>query len=974
MKVDYKKRLLLVEDEILIALGKQIELEKYGYSVLTVNTGEKAIDISKGKKDIDLILMDIDLGKGIDGTEAAEIILKNRNLPIVFLSSHTEPEVVEKTEKITSYGYVVKGSSITVCDASIKMAFKLFDANRKSEAHRQNLSTTLNSIGDAVIATDTKGIVTKINPVAEKLTGWNVERAYGMPLTDIFKIVNTETRKPVQNPVNKVLEDGNIVGLANHTVLIAKDGREYQIADSASPIIDNEGEITGVVLVFRNVTEEYKIQKELKDSETKLKEAQCLAKIGNWDLDLITGKLYWSNEIYRIFDINPKQFSADFEAFLKTIHPDDRDFVNDAYTKSVKNKTPYNINHRLLLKNGLGKIVNECCETYYDEKGKPIRSVGTVQDITYRKKVEDELKESTNMLNDVLNTIPVRVFWKDLDGVYLGCNKLFAQDAGRSTPEEVIGNTDYNMGWAERAELYRKDDRNVIKSGQPKINYEELVPTPESKFNWVNTSKIPLRNDEGLIYGMLGTYENITKRKEMERSLSEANSIINRSPIVAFLWKNKKNWPVEFVTKNVEKLFGYTSQEFMEEKIFYSNIIHISDFKRVAEEVNSFSQKEGVKSFPHEPYRIITKNKVTKWVSDTTYIRRNSRGIITHYEGIITDITNQMEVEEKLRLSELRYKSIFQKNHAVILLIDPDTAKIADANSAACRYYGWTYEEIISKKITDINVMKPKELYSSIKLVLKEKQNHFFFRHRMASDEIRDVEVYTGLINIKKQKLLYSLIHDITDRKIAENKLNHQLLEKEIILKEVHHRIKNNLASVGSLLTLQAQSATNPEVQSALQDAIGRVNSMHVLYEKLIITDNYKVTSVREYLTNLIDDIINMFSESIEITVEKQIDDFGLDPKRLVPVGIIINELLTNIMKYAFIGKTSGLIKIIVKEKQGNVSLTVQDNGIGLPEEFDIDTENGFGLMLIKLLTEQLNGSFKIDNHIGTKSTLKFSI
>jgi CheY-like chemotaxis protein len=170
MNGENNKTLLLVEDEILIAMNQKICLEKYGYNVVTINTGEKAVQILKkdanielmilpeSKKaplqnfgynvilvntaekavkvfkehsEIDLVLMDIDLGKGMDGTQAAEIILKQRDIPILFLSSHTEPDIVEKTEKITSYGYVVKNSSITVLDASIKMAFKLFDANNK---------------------------------------------------------------------------------------------------------------------------------------------------------------------------------------------------------------------------------------------------------------------------------------------------------------------------------------------------------------------------------------------------------------------------------------------------------------------------------------------------------------------------------------------------------------------------------------------------------------------------------------------------------------------------------------------------------------------------------------------------------------------------------------------------------------------------------------------------------------------------
>ena len=593
MKSENKKTLLLGEDDIIISTEKQQALERYGYKVQTSKTGECAISASNNNSDIDLILMDIDLGSGIDGTEAAEIILNNRKIPVVFLSSHSEKNVIEKTEKITSYGYVLKSSSITVLDASIKMAFKLFEAHQK-----------------------------------------------------------------------------------------------------------------------------------IYESELRLNEAQHLTQIGNWELDLLTNELLWSDEIYRIFDIDPKEFGATLEAFLESIHPDDRDYVSHAYAKSVENKTPYNINHRLLLKNGMEKIVNERCETYYDENGKPARSLGTVQDIT--------------------------------------------------------------------------------------------------------------------------------RRKQVEKALSEANTIINRSPAVAFLWKNEKGWPVEFATDNIEKLFGYSAQELVEKKKSYIDIIHHDDYKRVAEEAAGFSSTEGLKTFSHKPYRIITKNEETKWIADTTYIRRDSNGLITYYEGIL---------------------------------------------------------------------------------------------------------------------------HDITDQKNAENEIKSQLAEKEVILKEAHHRIKNNFASIVNLLSLQSDSLTNPEAISALKDAIGRVNSMHVLYEKLLLTDNYNVTSLKQYMETLIEGIACLFPENINIFIEKQIDDIQLEPKRLYPVGIIINELLTNTMKYGFTGRDSGLIQITLKEGQRNVSLTIQDNGIGLPEGFDFDKEEGFGLMLIKILCDQLEGSFTINNNkMGTVSTLNFSI
>ena len=137
-----KKTILLVEDEVFTAMDEAQSLEKCGYKVITTNTGEKAIEIVETNPGINLILMDIDLGSGIDGTEAADIILKGKDIPIVFLSSHTEQEIVKKTEKITSYGYVVKNTGVTVLDTSIKMAFKLFEEKHRVWAQQQKLDAS----------------------------------------------------------------------------------------------------------------------------------------------------------------------------------------------------------------------------------------------------------------------------------------------------------------------------------------------------------------------------------------------------------------------------------------------------------------------------------------------------------------------------------------------------------------------------------------------------------------------------------------------------------------------------------------------------------------------------------------------------------------------------------------------------------------------------------------------------------------
>jgi two-component sensor histidine kinase len=217
------------------------------------------------------------------------------------------------------------------------------------------------------------------------------------------------------------------------------------------------------------------------------------------------------------------------------------------------------------------------------------------------------------------------------------------------------------------------------------------------------------------------------------------------------------------------------------------------------------------------------------------------------------------------------------------------------------------------------------------------------------------------------------LISDIQVRQQAEEEIKRQLAEKEILLKEVHHRIKNNIASVGGLISLRLQAISNPAAVAVLQDALSRVNSMRVLYDMLLLSEGYKDVSVGNFVASLADQVVALFPGNTKITIDKHVADFHLDPKRLFPLGIIINELLTNIMKYAFINRESGLIKISLTYVDSHVMLSIQDDGNGLPDGFDIKESKGFGLMLVKMLSQQLGGSFSMENHTGTRCKIEFN-
>ncbi len=271
---------MVVEDNRIVAKDIQNSLENLGFDVCaSVPSGEAALEEVQEQKP-DLVLMDIMLKGEMDGTEAAAQIHSRFHIPVVYLTAYADDKILEKAKVTEPFGYIIKPFEERELNTAIEMALYKHKMERKLMESEEWLSTTLKSIGDAVIATDKTGRVTFMNPVAESLTGWQQEEAKGKPLQDVFNIINEETREVVDNPVIKVLRDGMIVGLANHTVLISRAGAEVPIDDSGAPIRDENGEIAGVVLVFRDITERREAERALRESEEKLARSRKMEAMG----------------------------------------------------------------------------------------------------------------------------------------------------------------------------------------------------------------------------------------------------------------------------------------------------------------------------------------------------------------------------------------------------------------------------------------------------------------------------------------------------------------------------------------------------------------------------------------------------------------------------------------------------------------------------------------------------------------------
>ncbi len=845
MNQDEKKTLLLVEDDAVISLSQKILLEKNGFRVTIANSGENAIQYVKADRNINLILMDIDLGKGIDGTIAAQRILDDQEIPVVFMSSHTEKEIVDKTDKITSYGYIVKNSSETVLLASIKMAFRLFEARMK------------------------------------------------------------ETAK----------------------------------------------------------------EKELQESEFFFKESQRAAKVGSYKTDFISGFWKSSEVLDNIFGIG-KDYLRSIQGWIDIIHPEDRDrMVKYLNEEVIGKKQPFDMEYRIIRLNdkaerwvhGLGKVE-------FDEAGNIIFLTGTIQDISERKKIEINLQNNQTMLRHILDTIPQNVFWKDRNSVYLGCNKAFADAVGIDTPDDIYGKTDFDLPWPRsEAEGYRADDLSVITTRTPKRHIIEAALLSNGKHIQVDTTKIPLFNEDGSTYGILGVFEDITERKTAEEKIRINEDLYHKlftySPY-GIVISDTESYYLD-ANPAMCQMLGYACEEFI--GLHASDIVVQSEVPNIETALNTIRSNQD----HHREWNFRRKDG-SVFTAEVNATKMPDGNLL----GIIRDISERKLAEEKLRESEKKFREIVSSLEEGYYSVTADGI-LLDHNPSYNRIIGIDADLDLKGGLTPKFWNNSEDRKNYVDELMKNGSiKNYLVEAQKITGEIIFVLLNSHLVKDEKNNLIKieGTVTDITELKHAENKIKQQLKEKEILLREVHHRIKNNIASIEALLSMQLENIKNQEAVSALQDAISRVTSMRVLYEKLLISGEYSDIPLKNYIETLIDTILVLFPDNLKINCIKKIDDFKLSQKKLFNLGIIINELITNIMKYAFSGKDSGVININLDNNQGQAILTIQDNGKGLPENFNINSQKGFGLMLVSILTGELGGAFNIENHNGTRSVLKFDI
>ena len=738
--------------------------------------------------------------------------------------------------------------------------------------------TTLKSIGDGVIVTNRLGDITFMNPVAQSLTGWKEEEAKGIYLEHILNVVSEDTKVKVDNLVTKVFKSGKIVGLGNHTLLINKEGKEIPIDDSAAPIIASDGSLLGVILVFRDVSERRKAEREILRNQKFIQGiAESIPNI--LYVYKIEGPkiIYVNKKIKEILGYTAKDvINMGNRFFDELMHPDDFRRLTNYYKRyaGLSDKEVMESEFRFKNSGSEWRWLHSYDVIFTrDANGKPVQVVGTALDVTEKKAMEEQLKKYSMHLEEVVK---------------------------KRTSEIVLTNEKLRQEIIERI----KADKNISEAEE---KFRSLVE-----------------------YSLIGIY------------------IIQDE---TFIYTNPK----------FEEIFGYENDEMIGFNVYKA--VHPDYIDTVKNNI-----KMRLKTDAGDIQYTFKGLK-----KDGTIIDVEVRGSKMMYNdkiaiiGSLNDITERITAEEELHRSQQRLKFHIQKTPLGVIEWDLDF-RVVNWNESAEKIFGFARHEVLGKKAVEI--ILPESAREKVDEVWKKLISQTGGSRSTnanitkSGDEILCEWYNTPLIDNNGIVIgVASLIEDITERKIAEEQLKKSLKEKELLLQEIHHRVKNNLQIIVSLLKLQSRYIYDKRDLEIFNKSRARVETMSLIHEKLYKSVDLANINMTNYIRDLTGHLFKAYGVNpadYKLTINSEEVNLGIDTA--IPCGLIINELVSNSLKHAFRINQTGEIEINICLKECSIILNVSDNGVGLPKDFNMENTDSLGLQLVSTLAKQLDGDISINS------------
>ena len=767
----------------------------------------------------------------------------------------------------------------------------------------QSLATTLDSIGDAVIVTDKRGVVTRMNPVAEELTGWSRADASGRPLGEVFRIHNEETGRPAESPVGRVLRDGRTVGLANHTVLTSRAGSECPIADSAAPILDKDSAIRGVVLVFRDMTAERDAQRALAASERTYRDLYENSPDMHLTAELPGQTIIDCNQTlcdqlgYGKADLIGQPFSLIY-------HPDYRGAeAAESVAAFQESGELLDVERRLRRKDGSSIEVSLNVRAVRDAEGR-IRGARAIwRDITRRKEAERD-RQFMLQLSETLR--------------------------GSSDPIEVLTLVSTQVGQflavsrCTFVDIDAADDRAIVRPG-----YHKGVPVFEGP---IPLSSFSRETTEESGRGMTIVIEDTATDPRTAASFEGAYRPVGSRAHISVPLLRDERWIACLVV--------------------------------ASDEVRAWQERE------------VT---LVKLVAERVWLW------VEHLRLLVDKRVR--DVAEAVRHTEKRFRLLVEavRDYAIYML-DAD-GNVATWNAGAERLKGYGGDEIIGQHFGRFFELEEREREYPRRVLDRaasgERCEEEGWQVRKDGSRFWASIVITAMHAGDGSLEGFAMVaRDVSERKAYDEQLRakqavlvQSLKEREVLLQEVHHRVKNNLQVISSLINMQARKLDDGETRDALEQCQLRVLAIALIHEKLYQSKDYAQVHFAEYARSLAANVFHATGVSQQdVSLELAIEEIPLGIDRAIPCGLVINELISNSLKHAFKDGRCGTIRVaLAKVDDGRLQLSVCDDGIGLPAGFDIQVSESMGLQLVTTLAEQLGATLVVNGEGGASFQLTFA-
>jgi len=851
-----------------------------------------------------------------------------------------------------------------------------------------------------------------ISPSVYKLRGFTVEEVLNQSLEEVLTPESYQylmERLPVK--VQAYLSGDESVKIQTFRVdQVCKDGSIVPTEVVANMITDDEGNISGLLAVSRDITERVKmeeeIRKSLEEKEMLLKEIHHRVKnnlmiissllnlqskyikdkeaLGIFkesqsranSMALIHEKLYRSTDLKRI----------NFGEYIRTLASDLFRTYTDGSGRINLNINVEDVMMDINTSIPLGLILNELVSNAL-KHGFPDEMRGDIN-VDFRSMGEEyQLK-----VGDTGISFPDDLDYRNTDSLGLQLvNNLTSQIDGQIQLDTSNG-TEFTIKFKE-AKTENKQNLSVLRHTLT-MGRKTMEPTNKERSSWnyegflsqiaFDFLELPLEYDIYQFIGekignLIGDALVIISTYDSDSDNFKIKSVAGDDKKIRILQDNFTDKSLDDLTVNCRSLTE-KGREILSENQLYrvkGGLFAVLGGHLSEKEAQNIGKLLGIGEIYASGFKWDGQiyGSVTIFLDVETKLK--DQNVLLTVINLSAVALKNRTAETALQSSEEKFRKLFNNANDAIFLHklteDGVSGKFVEVNSVACQILGYTHEELIKMSPMDIEDMESTP--GSQRMAELVKKDKITFETALISKvgQRIPVEINTHIFTLNHDKLSLSIARDITERKKMEEEIKISLEEKEMLLREIHHRVKNNLMIISSLLNLQSRYITDKEVLDVFKDSQNRARSMALIHDRLYQSSHLKSINIGDYIFTLASDLFRIYSiDPDQVELKFDVEDVMIDINTMIPLGLIVNELLSNCLKHAFPHDRSGHININFHGVDDHYQLTVADDGVGFPENLDYKDTKSLGLRLVNILTDQIDGTIEVKQDNGTQFSIEF--